>query len=198
MRTHKTGGLIGLLLLLTGCASTQVTNAWKDPSVAQSPPPSKVLVVALVPSRGTRQQLERALSSRLEAQGISAVPMQTLVPAETEIDRELIKRTVAEQGFDSVLVSRFAGLEEEIHHNPGIVYYDYFAPYGGSPYPYRPSYEVHEKAKMETSLFDAQDGKMKWTATTSTFQPSEVGKKISGLADTLVKKLNSDGVLKSS
>ncbi len=191
MRTPmlKTVGLgLAASLLAIGCSSTSVKDAWKNPIAAQEPTPKKVLVVAVVPSESTRISLEQALATKLEEKGVVAIPSSSLIPSEN-LNEDAIKAAASGQQFDGVLVSRFAGLQEDVTYDPGYDYYfDGYGPSAG------PSYSVSEQALMRTTLF-GRNGQTRWTATTETFDPLAVSKRIPGLASALVKRMEKDQII---
>ncbi|RKG97827.1 hypothetical protein D7X32_31480 [Corallococcus carmarthensis] len=181
------------MLLAAGCASTSVGKSWKSPALAQHPPVKKVVVVAVVPSEATRQQLEQELSAKLSAEGVQAVKSSDVLPAGAKPDKDSIRSAIQGQGYDGILVARFAGVHEDVNVNPAMSYYDYFGAYGSMD-------TVTEEARMQVSLFDArgENGQLLWSTNTKTYESSDVQKEVPGLADAIVKRMAKDDVVGSA
>ncbi|MFP2894962.1 hypothetical protein [Corallococcus sp. 4LFB] len=180
------------MLFAAGCASTSVGKTWKSPALAQLPPVKKVVVVAMVPSDATRRQLEQELVSKLSEQGVQAVKSSDVLPAGTKPDKDALRSAIEGQGYDGILVARFAGVHEEVNAAP-MSYYDYVGFYGPT------AYSVTEEARMQVSLFDARsdNGQLLWTTNTKTYEPSDVQKEVPGLAEAIVKSMAKDHVVGS-
>src|SRR4051812_48239451 len=88
MRKHI-GALIAVVLTAAGCASTQVSTTWNNPAKA-GVRPSKVLVVASVPTIAVRNSLERDLTAKLGDLGIQAVPLSRIDPSDRPVSRDRI------------------------------------------------------------------------------------------------------------
>lgn len=185
--------LAGMMLLAAGCASTSVGKTWKSPALAQHLPVKKVVVVAVVPSEATRQLLEQDLSAKLSEEGVQAVKSSDVLPAGAKPDKDTIRSAIQGQGYDGVLVARFAGVHEEVNVNPAMSYYDYFGAYG-------PMDSVTEEARMQVSLFDArgENGQLLWSTNTKTYESSDVQKEVPGLANAIVKRMAKDDVVGSA
>ncbi|RKH07173.1 hypothetical protein D7V97_21590 [Corallococcus sp. CA053C] len=185
--------LIGAMLLAAGCASTSVGKTWKSPALAQHPSVKKVVVVAMVPSEATRQQLEQELVAKLSEEGVQAVKSSDVLPAGAKPDKDTLRSAIEGQGYDSVLVARFAGIHEEVNPDPAMSYYDYYGAYGTD-------YSVTEEARMQVSLFDArgENGQLLWSTNTKTYESSDVHKEVPGLAEAIVKSMTKDHVVGSA
>lgn len=186
---------VPLLLWAAACASTQVTGSWKNPTAADFKP-QKVLVVGRVPG-GNRTQLETEVASKLGAAGLTAVPSEKLFPPGQTLDKDQVEQLVKANGFDSVLVTSFRGVQQEASFTPDMGYGGYI---GGYDYPAGDVWgagtmEVSDNVLMETNLFDARgQGEKVWSASTSTFEPANISKQIPGFAEVLVKKMTKDGM----
>jgi hypothetical protein len=176
---------------LAGCATTtKVTSSWKDPAAAKAKV-EKVLVVGLVPEESVRRNLEETLAKELRQKGAQALPSAQFIQEGSSLTREKVKQVVEGNDFDSVLVAQYQGTERKFEYVPGT-YEDYF----GYMYPtvYRPGYtrETRE-VKLESRLFHAENGgKMVWSATTSTVDPTSAGKAIPEVAKKIVDRLDKD------
>ncbi|WP_147468257.1 DUF4136 domain-containing protein [Corallococcus interemptor] len=186
--------LVGMMLFAAGCASTSVGKTWKSPALAQQPPLKKVVVVAMVPSEATRQQLEQELSTKLSQEGVQAVKSSDVLPSGAKPDKDTIRNAIEGKGYDGILVARFAGVDQDVNAYPGMSYYGYFGAYGPM------DYSVTEEAKMQVSLFDArgENGQLLWSTNTKTYESSDIQKEVPGLADAIVKSMAKDDVVGSA
>jgi hypothetical protein len=187
--------LLALVALSSGCATTRVTETWRNPVLAQTPPPQNVLVVVISPTESSRRRFEDALVKELRNKGVQAFPSLQVLSDGLPKDREKLRLFVQEKGFDSVLVSRMTDIDEEIRYDRAMGPYDYYHFFYGRAF-YGPDYTVYETAKIDTSLFDARgEGKLLWSATTETSDPDAVVRKIPAVASAIVKQLERDDVL---
>ena len=178
-------------LALTACSTTHVTSTWKDPAAATTANLQKVLVVAMVPQETIRRNLEQELVARLQHQGIQAVPSNQFLQEGSTLNREAVKQVVENNGFDSVLVTQYLGTQRELEYVPGT-YEDYFGYM--APLVYEPGYVRETRTvKLETRLFDAKSGgKLLWSASTSTVDPTSTEKAIPTVAQKIVERLQKD------
>ena len=186
---HK-GGLIALLAIVIGaCSSTTVTSSWKSPAMGETRL-HKVLVIAYVPTEAVRRNLEDRLVGQLGEEGVRAQPSHRYVDDASSLQKDLVRSLVQKNGFDSILIADYLGTTHELSHVPGT-YYDYFG-YWRSPY-YGGTVEEWTEVKLEFRLFDARaGGRLVWTATTSTYDPSSTAKAVPKVADKVVARLEDD------
>ncbi|MEJ2174693.1 MAG: hypothetical protein P8Y76_07235 [bacterium] len=173
-----------LALLLAACAATTLTNAWKDPEY-KGAGFRKLLVVGATDSPTNRRIFEEEFSRALRAAGVEAIASYTLIAQDDKkIDEAALKAVVRKQGLDGVVMTRLVRMDKQTVYTPGYVMgvpalgyrnsvYGY---YNGAWSPYAMPAEIreYESAVLETTLWNAADEKLVWTATTSTFAPSDV------------------------
>ncbi len=180
------------LLLLAACSATQVTGTWKDPTFA-GPVPQKVLVVSRVPDETSRRNLEQELTSRIDEERGTAVPSTRYFARQDEMTPDALRQVAQREGFDAVLVTRFLGEETTLEYAPGSdvdgssIYAD--------PW-YDPGHYYQERqAKMETGLYDVENGRPIWSITTETLNPNDSEKQTEQLASRIVGQMEKDAVL---
>jgi hypothetical protein len=175
---------IAVTLLLTACASTTLTNAWKDPAYTGGGF-RKLLVVGATDSPTNRRIFEEAFSRALRATGVEAVPSYTLIAQDgKKIDEAVLKAVVRQQGLDGVVMTRLVRIDTQTVYTPGYYWGVPALAYRNSLYgyydtawsPYAMPAEIREypSVVLETTLWNAADEKLVWTATTSTFAPVDV------------------------
>jgi hypothetical protein len=89
-------------LSVSGCASTSVTQVWRDPSY-RSRPVNRVFVVAAIPSNANPAQFENALAQALTAKGFQATARSSVFPG-GRIDKHKVQEYVAGNGVDLLVM----------------------------------------------------------------------------------------------
>jgi len=103
--------------LLGGCASTQITSAWKDPGLSRLAF-TKVLVVFQHADPQLRTRLERSMAAEIP----NSVPAHAIFSDEEVRDIERVKARVRAEGFDSAVIMRIVGVDREVSYVPGRLY----------------------------------------------------------------------------
>jgi hypothetical protein len=192
--------------LLTACASTEVTKAWKDES-REAKPIGKVLVLAVAPRTETRAALEDEFVEQLEGRGHDAQASHAVLPADGPLDKARVLEFAKAQSIDTILVTRLVQkktVESAIPAaaRPGpsmpIGYYGSFGDYYRTSWSFAssPSYSIeHEVAVMETNLYDAQTEKLFWTAQSDTFFGDSAEKLIRSFAEVMLGEMGKSKLL---
>jgi len=166
--------LVPIALLLSACASTQLTSVWKDPSYQTRP--AKILVIGMARSPLNRRLFEDEFVRQLEAHGTSAIASYTVLTDAQQGDQAVIAKKVTELGADAVLITRLVSKKVVQVYVPGTPYYpppyydnwpDYYV--YGYRYMYTPGYIANDEyAVIETNLYDAKTDKLIWAASSET------------------------------
>jgi hypothetical protein len=178
--------LIMLALLLSGCASTQLTSTWKDP--AYQVHPTKVMVIGMSKQPLKRRIFEEEFVTQLKAHGTDAVASYKVLPDKKQDDQEAIAAKVKELGADAVLITRLVSKKTVQVYVPGTPYFPppYYGRWGdyydyGYRTMYTPGYMAEEQyAVIETNLYDTAKDSLIWAATSET--------EISGADQSLIKE----------
>ena len=180
-------------LVLGACQTFSITNQWRDPSWA-GPPANHVVVVGISRSDTMRRIFEDTFSQHLQAAGVRATPSYTQIPPGGPGAvplRDLVKGT----GAEAVLVTRVQRVEQRINVTPtGPVYGGFYGWYGGA-WASTPSVTQYDVVTLETSVWDARSEKLVWTVTTQGVGSSDIPRVTTQLAETLIPRLKSDGIL---
>ena len=186
-----------LALLLAACASTTLTNQWKNPEYS-GPPLRKVLVLGVSKQPSVRRVFEDEFAAQLQAAGVQAVPSYTFLPEDGQADQAVLEKIVLDIGADGVLVTRLVKEEQKTQYSPGM-YYPYAGFYGWySSYwmgYYEPSVHTYDVVTTETSLYSPPQSRLVWSGTTEMFAPSDVKKSTSELAAVIIKALRGQGII---
>ncbi len=176
IRTMQRLIITGILsaLLMTGCATTQLTSAWKDP--AYKGPPHKIMIVGITKKPVNKRIFEDEFVRQLKAKGIDAVASYTVMADRKQGDHEVIAMKLKEQGADAVLITRLVSKKTVRTDIPGRftvipssygTWRDYYV--YGSEVIFTPGYTAEDEyALMESNLYDAGSDKLIWSAASET------------------------------
>lgn len=106
-----------LLSILSGCATTDLTNSWKNPQYSGGPV-TKVLVLGISSQASVRRTFEDTLAQALTKKGVQPVASYTLIPSDGPIAEDALEKAVEQAGVDGVLVTRMVGRQTEISVSP--------------------------------------------------------------------------------
>lgn len=179
-------------LLITGCATTQLTSDWKNPSYHGQP--GKILVIGVAKKPAIKRIFEDEFVRQLKERGVNAIASYTLMPDKKQSDHAAIAAQMKEHGADAVLISRLVSKKTVQTYIPGTVNYQpanygnwrHNRSPGGAYYPpnygnwrdyygygyqtvYTPGYMAEDEyAIMESNLYDAKNDKLIWSAESET------------------------------
>jgi hypothetical protein len=192
----RSGALALLLLLAAACTSTRINSVYVAPDYAGGAF-DRLMIVGLAPSEGGRAQYENAFADKLAALGKIGIASSNVFPAQEDLSRERVGAWVREQGIGGVLVTRLQDVKKEQRYIPPTTTWDLYGYYGyWAPTMVSPGYVVEETTLvLETSLFDASNGKLVYTAVSSSFQPSSRTEVVHEVVDALTKDLQERGLL---
>ena len=96
--------VILLAALAGGCASTSLTNQWKNPDYADGPM-RRMMVVGVSQHPSVRRSFEDVFAAKLNAAGVDAIPSYYLIREEGEVDQAVLESAVQKAGADGVLIT---------------------------------------------------------------------------------------------
>jgi hypothetical protein len=182
---------LGLIWLLVSCASTRLEKSWADPSfnAATMKPFTKILVVAPFKDAASQRIAEDKIVAQLK-QGVAVASYTYLINAST--DQKLVEEMLKKDGFDGIILMRLKEVEKTTSYTPGTVYggwYGYRA--------YSPGYYSQDKTFMvETNFYSIGDGKLLWSGTTSSLNPTTLEKTMDQIISANKYELQKKGFLK--
>ena len=199
---RRVSGLLALfVLLLAGCATTQLNAVWKDTSYQGRP--HKIMVIGVAKSAVNRRLFEDEFVRQLAASGADAVASYTILPDNKQNDQPAIAEKVKELGADAVLITRLVSRKSSRVYVPGTVYYPpahygSWRGYYGQSYQamYTPGYVAEsEYAIMETNLYDAGNDKLIWAASSETGLQGSSKAHIKSYVGIMVRNMVEQGLL---
>jgi hypothetical protein len=183
-----------MTLMLAACASTSLTNSWRDPAYT-GPQLKKVMVMGVSTQPSVRRVFEDEFVNELKAAGVEAVASYTLIPQDGKADEATLQRAVHESGADGALISRLVRRETKTQVTPGFYqpapvmgFYGWYSS-AWIGYYELPTIYQYDVVTFETSLFDIDAQRLLWAGTTETFSPSNVRKDTKELAKLIIDAL---------
>ena len=193
-------GMALTVLVLAGCASTQLTNSWRDSRYA-GPAFQKILVIGVTRQSGVRRTFEDVFAADLQAHGVSAIPSYTLIPEDGEVPQAQLAQAVRDSGADGVLVTRLVKVDRQTQVYPGsyvgppfVGFYRFYSTAWIGYYD-PPQIYTYDVVTSETSLFEARENRLVWSGTSETFSPRDVRKDTQEFAGVIIKALAAQGLL---
>jgi hypothetical protein len=195
--------LISLLLivctfLFASCASTTITNVWKDEGYQGKAKKIVVIMVARLPDM--RNMFEGRFVAELQARGNQAIQSHSIVTFEELPDRELVKSRIKSTGADTVLIARLVDSKTIDAYMPGHVnavplYYGTWGTYYAIvsvDYGHTGDLQV---SYIETNLYDIETEKLIWSAHSKTERAQGEQQLINKFIDIILKKMSSDNII---
>jgi hypothetical protein len=188
---RSTLSLVALLAISTACAnSTQMVANWRDPA-ATAAPLGRTLAVFMSSDPGMRRMVEDKLAASLPGGTAS----YHLIPDDQVSNVESLRNGLAQGGYDGIVVMRLLGVSSEVNAidgNSDIYGYWRYWGYANEPISYRTDYLY----SVESSLYSARDGRMKWMARSQTLNPKNANKLADYTVNFAVKNLRRAGYVR--
>lgn len=203
--------LLGVLLLLTRCSSTNFVDTWKNKEVT-SFSPTNLLVVGMTDKLTARKIFEEELTRAFMLRGINATEGETVFNksftdserSEAEIDKMI--KSVSDSGFDAILITVVKGVDEKQNYRGG--YYDvgyswrrfgrYYYRYQNVYYnpAYYSTYKVYH---VETSIYNInenEDRSLVWVGSLDIVDPQAITTTVRGHVASIIKQLEREKLIK--
>lgn len=164
--------LFGFVILLAACGPTTVlTRTWTDPSVKSSSfkPFTKILVIARVKDETANRIAEDKLVAQIK-NGVG-VPSYSYLRASDTVQR-VVDARLRKDGFDGLIFMRLVDVATDVTvQNTGG-----YGGYYGNRYGYSGGTNVYvdKNYMVETSIYSIETGKLLWSGTTSSLNPSSL------------------------
>jgi len=191
--------LIICTFFFASCATTTVTDVWKDKDYQGKA--QKIVVIMAAKSPDMRNMFEDRFVGELDARENNAFQSHTIIPMEQLRDKELVKSKIKSTGADTVLISRLVDTKTIESYMPGQIYVVPNFYYGwGSYYDilfvgygYTDDIQV---AYIETNLYDVKTEKLIWSTHSKTERTEGEQQLINTFINIIIKKLSSAGIIK--
>jgi hypothetical protein len=180
-------------LLFTSCATTRITDTWKDK--AYEGKAQNIVVMMVAREQHLREMFEGRFVGELRARGNKATQSHKIVPFEELPDKELVKSKIKSTDADTILISRLVDSKTIDAYQPGHIHgvpiaHSYWGTYYeivSVDYGYTGDMAV---SYVETNLYDVKTEKLIWSARSKTERSYGETKLINTFIDIILKKLS--------
>ena len=190
-----------LLTALCGCATTELTNTWKDPQY-HGGPVTKIMVVGISNQAGVRRTFEDTFAEILRANGAEAVPSYTVVPEDGQMPEDKLRAAVKQSGADAVLITRMVERQTDTTVTPAALgayrRTSMSGYYGGAWMGYYEPVAVQEfhYVVSETTLFAAAHPEPVWSGMTRSEESNNIRAATEGFAKPVIAAMKKEGLIR--
>lgn len=190
-----------LSMLLTACASSNITSSWVDSTYTKFPIKSTI-VVAMSDDLRVRRIFEDDMVSQLRLHGVNAVPSSQVFPNKLP-SKKAISEYVKKNRIQTALIAKLLNIENKDIRYPGNTGFAYgntmsFHNYYSTSYSYiyDDSYSVsYEFVNVEFSLFDTNTHVPIWSTSSESVDPVNMNKIIDALTTMLISNMKDNKVI---
>jgi hypothetical protein len=197
MKRHVLLPLLLAAAVLSGCASTTLTDSWFDPAYTRGPF-QKWIVVGVGGSTVASRTLEDAMTSKLRARGVEAVQGYRFLP-EGRASEQQLDGAVSASGAEALMLVHLRRVENKTQVTtamvPGPVYpgFGWYGAYGG--WYAVPQVSQYQVATVETTVYQVNQKKLVWSGVTQTFDPGTVAAEAPGFSEVILSALATRGLV---
>lgn len=198
-------------LLLAACQTTSIQSAWFDPTFSGGPM-QKIDVVGVGSNLTNRRVFEDIFAQKLRDAGVDGVAGYTVIPDEARAAEAPFTAAVTRTGAQGLLVVRLLGVDTRTQVTTTMVPvgsgFGGGGVWGGGMWgggwaggPFGPTMmpvqdvQQYDLATVEATLFEVKTGRVVWTATTQTLNPSSVQQETPGFATLIIAQLKARGLI---
>ncbi len=193
-----------LVLTLVALADNNFISTWKAPGAEPlNFTGKKVAAVLIIDDNNLRVSAEEALAREITARGSIGVPAYRIIPKEELTKKDAAKGWFERAGIAGLVVLRLVQTDTTKVYDSAIWvsgYYGYAWDYWGaswaSVYPLGKARE-EKTHTVEVLLYDLSKGTPIWAGVSRTTDPKDVQTYIKGLTIDVVKKLQSEGLVRT-
>jgi hypothetical protein len=189
-----------MLMLLSACASTDLTAVWKDAQYKGHV--RKIMVIGILQSPVIQRQFEDEMARRLKEHGTDAIAGYTVLSDRPENDRAAAEQKIRELGADAVLIVRVVDKKTVSTYippsGPAPMYprAGYYGSNWQGYYAFSPGTIVQDDyAVAQTNLYDLATEKLIWTASSETLLGDNDGSRVATFVRVIVKSLADNNVI---
>jgi hypothetical protein len=188
------------MILLSGCAATQIINQWSNPSYSAASF-NRIMVIGVSKQASIRRIFEDEFVAQLRAIGIDAVPSYEFIPEDGQVLESRLKEAVKRAGADGVIITRLVRVERKADVEPGR-----YGPFPGFGF-YRwyssawvgfyepPRLNFYDIYISETSLYDVAKDQVVWSGIAKTTDLDDIRKEIKEYVEVVIRALNKKNLL---
>ena len=199
-----------ILFMLSGCASTLLTDSWKNPEF-NTFKPQNVMIVGVTQNTTARMIYEQQLKSELNTRGLKASQSALIFDdsfkdaKQTEEDIEKQVDKLLELGYDAILISAVKGIDERVSYSEGFPNtYFYLRRFGRHYYLYQDIYfepgyyNKYNVYHIETSIYNIKADASKsliWVGSYDIVNPENITKTVNRYVKAVTQSLETENLI---
>ncbi len=161
-------------MFIAGCATTKINSVWTD--VNYQGKPRKVMIIGMSKILANKRTLEDEFVKQIRLNGTNAIAGYSVLSEDNDSDKERVAAKMKELGADTVLITRitdrktvYTDVRNRLYYPPTNYtswrnYYDYsYVSSNSAGYSEEIKYAV-----IETNIYDADNDKLIWSASSET------------------------------
>lgn len=207
LRKFRFSIIIAICLVLAGCGSTgggTVKKTLDNPKYTDLSY-SNILVVGVGGDYSNRAYFERAMVSRIKAEGAAAAAYYSVVGRNQPITRSTVSTVVKSRGFDAVLLARVISQDADISVDGGTSETKVSRKESGRAIDlFRYDYDeltqpgvinILSTVTISAEMFSGADETRMWSIESTINDKENVGQIIEAAADTIMAQLKKDRLI---
>ena len=211
LRFRSAAVVLLALGVLVSCTRTEdpmttVPRTWRIPGYKNAVY-KDVMILAVTRSdeEDVRRALEDAFVADLSSDYTRARASWKLLPEHQKLTEEKLEAEVRKAGFDSVLLIRLLGVDENEKYVKPRKYYKRAPKKHRYKNYYRSSYEVINEPgyyktentyRLESNLYQVSDAELVWSSHSKTVNPETVEQGVTSVSQAVAGKLKAEGLVR--
>lgn len=190
-----------LLAALCGCATTELTNTWKDPQY-RGGPVKKIMVVGISNQASVRRTFDDTFAEILKANGVEVVPSHTVAPEDGQMAEDKLRAAIQQSGAGAVLITRMVEKQTDTTVTPAAPIGAYRRTSLSGYYSgawignYEPvAVQEFHYVVLETTLFVAEHPEPVWSGTTRNMESKDIRAATEGFAKPVIAAMKKEGLI---
>lgn len=195
--------------LLVSCSRTEdpmttVPRTWRIPGY-KNVVFKDVMILAVTRDEDARKALEDAFVADLSTDYTRARSSWKILPEHKDLTEETLEKEVRKAGFDSVLLIRLVGVDEDEKYVKPRKYYKREPGKNRYKNYYQYSYEIINEPgyfktdktyRLESNLYRTSDAELVWSSHSKTVNPETVDEGVTSVSQAVAGKLLEEGLLR--
>lgn len=196
---YKLALAILAIALAGGCSSAKITNTWRDPSFVGPIAFKKTAIIVIHNDGAIRRTAEDELVKQIGPD--RAVAGYAILTDDDLKQASTVRAKLLAENIDGAVTMAVVGKKSQTTYVPGsggygpmYSYYDYYGRGGamvGSP----GMVVTDNIVSIQTNIYSVNDGKLIWSGTSETFDPSNVTSVIKDIAKAVGQELRKEKLL---
>lgn len=192
-------------LILAACGSTTTVKKTLDNPIYTDSSYSDILVIGIGGDYDNRAAFERAMVSRIKAEGAAATAFYTVVGRNQPVTRQIVSTSVKSRGFDAVLLTRVISQSSDVSVGGGTAETKVSRKEANRAIDlFRYDYEeltepgeihISSSVTLSAEMFSGPDETRMWAIESKIADKENVGQIIDAAADTIISQLKKDNLI---